>query len=466
MATVTEYDAATLSTTTNASVYTSASFTPAVGDLLVVSVIAAGTVTDPATLTGSGNGVTTFTQVDRATFNSAHSTYIFVADALATGTASMTVEFDCTGDAATGCIIMVCGVVGMSKTGADAIRQFCLEDDQPGGTQPQFVFPGACLTGNVTVYALGEISTGGILTPTNWTEGDEASFSSPTCGGGYGYRASGFTGTTVDWPGNETAHGGVFVELDTSSSGGTEHPVSGQVDAVTALTATVALAAALSGAVAGVSAGEGEVQARLALSGQVDAASTASGTAGSIQGASGSVAGTSATTGTVGLLTAATGTAEATTTATGAPTLLAPVSGTTAAVSTVSGAPDIVNLDAAGTIAATSDTSGAPTLLAVAAGTCAATTTAAGTLGPSLLALMGLAPGVSAVSGAVELAVPVSGVAAAVSGVSGAVDVLDTTGFRDITVTAELARPWGADLVDNAAADLTGRRYTATITRP
>lgn len=219
MATVTEYDAATLATTTNADTYDSGSFSPgSVGELLVVAVIAGGT-SDPAVLTASGNGVSTFHRVDMVGFNGdLNETYLFVANQLTTGTSAMTVTFDCTGDTASGAIIQVCGVVGMSKTGSAAVRQSTSIANGTGGTTPEFVFPGNCLTGNVTIYAIGEISTGGLLTPTNWTEGAQSSFSTPTIGGAYGYRESGFTGTTVTWPGNETAHGGVFVELDTTSS--------------------------------------------------------------------------------------------------------------------------------------------------------------------------------------------------------------------------------------------------------
>lgn len=220
MATVTEYDAATSTSTSNVNTYDSASFSPgSTGELLVVSVVAGGT-SDPGEVTAAANGVSTFTRVDSVGFNgSINETYLFIADQLTTGTSAMTVTFDCTGDVGSGAIVMVCGVVGMSKTGATAIRQFAVVENGTGGTTPAFTFASACLTGNVTIYAIGEISTAGLNNPTNWTEGAQSSFSSPTIGGAYGYRESGFTGTTVTWPASETAHGGIIVELDTSGSG-------------------------------------------------------------------------------------------------------------------------------------------------------------------------------------------------------------------------------------------------------
>lgn len=217
MSTVTEYDAASRSSSLNQETYPSNSFSPAVGDLPVVFVISSGTV-DAGAISASANGISSFVSAGRATFGpTVHSVYMFIGEQLATGTAAMTVTFDCTGDPATGALVFACGVSGMTKVGAAAIRQVDLLDNGAGATQPQFVLPAPALSSNVTLYALGEISSAGILTPTGWTQGAWDTFSTPTIGGGYGYRNSGFSGTTVNWPGNETAHGGIFVELDTSS---------------------------------------------------------------------------------------------------------------------------------------------------------------------------------------------------------------------------------------------------------
>lgn len=223
MATITDSGAVTASTS-NVSTYASASFAPAVGDLLVVLVVASTTV-DAGDVTVSANGVTSMTRVDRSTSStSIHSQYIFVANQLTTGTASMTVTFDCTGDDATGAIVMVARVAGMTKTGATAIKQSVKLDNGAGGTTPTFVLPSSCLTGNPTLVVLGQVATAGSLPPSGWTEAVDTSYGTPTIGGTYVFRDSGFTGTTITWGDTETAHGGVAVELDASGSGTT--PVS------------------------------------------------------------------------------------------------------------------------------------------------------------------------------------------------------------------------------------------------
>jgi hypothetical protein len=221
MATTTHKTA--LTTTTNAAIYTTAGFTPALGDLLVVLVVAASTIDDGA-VTASANGISTFTRVDRAIFNlSNHSAYIFIADQLAAGTASMTVTFDCTGDDAGGAVVQVAAVSGMTRTGIDAVRQHAKLDNGDGPSTPVFTFSSACLTSNPTLVCLGQISTAGSTPPTNWSEGSDTSFSTPTIGGTYVYRDSGFTGTTITWGDSETANGGIAIELDTTDPGETEY---------------------------------------------------------------------------------------------------------------------------------------------------------------------------------------------------------------------------------------------------
>lgn len=219
MGTFVEYDAATVASSTDGATRVTPSFTPGGDELLVVKVTASGTVTNTATLTSSANGIT-FALLARATFGpTIHSVYVFVAKRRTPASpAAMTLTFDCTGDNHSGAIIHVAGITGMERVGLDAVRQHVIINDGTGGTAPVFTLPSNALTGNPTYYALAEISTGGVLTPTNWTEGAESSYSTPTIGAAYGYRNSGYTGTGPTWPGNETAHGGVFIEFDTSAA--------------------------------------------------------------------------------------------------------------------------------------------------------------------------------------------------------------------------------------------------------
>jgi hypothetical protein len=223
----------------------SGSFSPASGDLLVAFCVANGSVdAGEITLTPT-NGVSSFTKVDDAIGGpDLHTHYIFVADQLTTGTSSMSLTFDVTGDTATGLSIAVASVSDMTRVGLDAVKQSTVIDNGAGGVPPAFTFGTSCLTGNPTMFVLGNVSTGGLSVPTNWTEaaGSDLTWSSPTYGVHYCYRNSGFTGTTITYPSNETAHGGVAIELDTSSAGtdGTASP------AVIAVTSTLP-AATISG---------------------------------------------------------------------------------------------------------------------------------------------------------------------------------------------------------------------------
>jgi hypothetical protein len=222
VASVTEYDSATAQSTTDGTTRVSGNIAPAPGQLLRIVVIASGTVANDATVTAAANGVSTFYMVGRATFGpTIHSVYEFIAEQFTTGSATMTVTFTCTSDAHTGAIVLVSAFNGMTKAGSAAVRsvggtpQVSILDNGAGASAPAFPALGAAvLSTNPTTYALGEISTGGVLNPTGWTQGAGGSYSTPTIGGAYGYRISGFTGTAPTWPGNETAHGGIFVEYD------------------------------------------------------------------------------------------------------------------------------------------------------------------------------------------------------------------------------------------------------------
>jgi hypothetical protein len=224
MATWTEFDSATTQNTANQNTYSSGNIAPSVGQLLRVVVIASGTTANDATVTAAANGVSTFHPVGRATFGpTIHSVYEFIADQFTTGTATMTVTFNCSSDQPTGAIVLVSALNGMERAGSAAVRsvggtpQVSILNNGAGASVPAFPALGAnVLTTNPTGYALGEISTAGVLNPTGWTQGASGGYSTPTIGGAYGYRNSGFTGTAPTWPGNETAHGGLFVEYDAS----------------------------------------------------------------------------------------------------------------------------------------------------------------------------------------------------------------------------------------------------------
>lgn len=211
--------------TSNVSSYASGSFTPAAGDLLVAFVLATGDVLDVAggypTLTGSLG--MTFTRVPTRAVkaSSADSLYLFVGDQPAVNSAQ-TVTFDTTGDAATGAIIAVARVSGMTRMGnSGAVRQSAKQDNGASAATPAPAFGANALTGNPVIGCVGlATSTANkIVHPTGWSEkSDVAGYSTPTTGLEYAAIDSGFTGTTVTWGGTApSAFCATIVELDTTA---------------------------------------------------------------------------------------------------------------------------------------------------------------------------------------------------------------------------------------------------------
>jgi len=207
--------------TSNLNSYASGSFTPDANGLLVVFVVASGTVDSGPTLTDS-LALTTFTLVTSALKNSsADKMYCFVANQLVAASAR-TVTFGCPNDAATGAIISVFSITGLSKAGLSAIRQSAVQANQALGGTPAPTFGLACLTGNPVLGCIGNsTSPAATMTPpTSWTEsaGADTGYGTPTTGSEVVQRDSGFTGTTVTWGStSSTAFGSIIVELDTSS---------------------------------------------------------------------------------------------------------------------------------------------------------------------------------------------------------------------------------------------------------
>lgn len=214
--------------TLNVTSYASGSFTAAVGDLIVAFVGATATVAASPTLTDSLAEVT-FTKIT-SSVKSGDTIYLFVANGLATSTSSRTVTFDCTGDAATGAIITVYVITGMTRTGSGAVRQSAIQNSQTLGTTPAPAFSGAALTGNPVLGAVANATNPAALSvpagsaPT-WTEGSDSGYATPTTGQETIWAASGFTGTTITWGSTSvTAYSDIIAEFDAST------PLAGEDD--------------------------------------------------------------------------------------------------------------------------------------------------------------------------------------------------------------------------------------------
>lgn len=213
---------------TAASPLTSGAFTPALNDLLIVFVVASGTVQDPAQLSSSVG--TTFTQIARATYNSStNSVYAFVANKLVISATSQTVTFSCPSDASTGQIIAVCSVSGLTRMGISAIRQYKTRNNQGSGTAPSATFDLTTLTVNPLLGVVGNTVNAATLSPpADWTERADTGYGSPSTGLEYATRDSGFAGTVITWGSNSISGSGtIILEINTSRiprSVGVGHP--------------------------------------------------------------------------------------------------------------------------------------------------------------------------------------------------------------------------------------------------
>lgn len=219
MSTVTHANSA--ATTNNGTSYVSGSFTPVVGDLLVVFVSAAAEALAAPTLTASANGIT-FSRSPRIAVkaSSADRLYTFVANELVPSSPSaMTVTFDCTGDTANGAGIAVARVDGMARTGLSAIRQSAFVSNIADTVALTTTFATEPHTNNPVMQAVFVSNTAGTTAPTGLTEQADWSFSVPNAGGGYSSVNSGFTSKTITL--GTTSHSGacaVAIELDTSAA--------------------------------------------------------------------------------------------------------------------------------------------------------------------------------------------------------------------------------------------------------
>lgn len=210
------------SSTANANTYTSDSFTPAEGELLVVIAGITATVTAPA-CTASANGITFTRVVGEGWSAGAHRHAIFVANELVPASpSSMTVTVDVTGDAGSGANIAVLRVQGMQRTGTAAVRQATALTNVVGtGGAYDLGFAAATLSSNIVILSLANNSNpAGITPPTGFTETHDIGYDTPSAGlevcydltGGYTTRTFGSTSATIG-----TANG---IELDTSAPSG------------------------------------------------------------------------------------------------------------------------------------------------------------------------------------------------------------------------------------------------------
>ncbi len=223
----------TTADTSNVTTYTTASFTPTAGTLLVVLVSSTGSVATAPTVTASANSMTFTLGSTTANYGvgGIHTLYAFVSNQLVPSSpAAMTVTFTCTADASTGVVLFTAAVSGMTNTGSAAIRQMAAENAQVSPNTPTVTFGSACLTGNPVVGITSQVSVNNPGAPASWTERGFLTIATPTSGSEYASIDSGFTSATVTWGGASSGnHGSLALELDASSGATVTVPPSNTV---------------------------------------------------------------------------------------------------------------------------------------------------------------------------------------------------------------------------------------------
>ena len=351
---------ATINSTTNASSYASASFTPTAGDLLVLLASPSG-VTAAGSATASANGITFTRLTATATRASVDVVEMFVANQLVPASPSaMTVTY-ATGAAATGAIGFVTSIAGMLAAGPAVVRQQ-VGSNQAAGATPAITFGGVCLTGNTVVAACFNATSPATLTPpTSFTERADVGYATPTRGGESVTRNSGHTSATVTWASTSaTACATVGIELDTTlCTGAVALAATDTIStaAVVGVVGDVALAAtATITATASVAGGGGSFNVDAALA--ATDAITAAAQVGKVTGATLAATDTITTAGVVGKATGATLAGTATTTATA---VVAASTGATLAATATITAVAVVGVSSSATIAATATITAAGT---------------------------------------------------------------------------------------------------------
>jgi hypothetical protein len=202
---VTLLGSATFSTASGTKTVTA---TPAVGDLIVIITAHTGNLSTASPTDDNSSG--TYTRITGARkASSADAVQVFVRDALI-GSAVSTVFTHAPGTSSGGGLAVL-KVTGMTATGAAAVIQSAIQENQASGGTPAPVFGAAPSAANAIIGAVFNATSPATMTPrTNFTERADVGYSSPTTGLEVMSRDSGETATTQTWG---SASGSAFSSL-------------------------------------------------------------------------------------------------------------------------------------------------------------------------------------------------------------------------------------------------------------
>jgi hypothetical protein len=155
----------------------STTFTPAVGDLIVVLVTV---MTKGSTTVSDNQGGAYTASASCLKASSADLLQFFVRNSLVSSAVSHTVTS--TQSASTGGGIAAFKVTGMASTGAAAVRQSGVQSNQTAGGTPTPTLPGAPLTKNPILSAAFTSAQVGFTQKAGYTEHFDTTFNNPATG--------------------------------------------------------------------------------------------------------------------------------------------------------------------------------------------------------------------------------------------------------------------------------------------
>lgn len=193
-------------------------FTPAVGDLIVVIAVSTGLASGTTAVTDDQGGTYTQVDVDRTGFSTTGGLTAWIRNGLISNAVQHIVTAAQAGS--TGGGLCVLQVSGMSYYGAAALRSSGGQSTGTAGTTPAPVLSNTPLTTNPIILSVanGTNSTTTVTQRTSFTEACDLGYNTPATGFEVCWRASGET-TATQTLGSTTASAfaSIALELDAST---------------------------------------------------------------------------------------------------------------------------------------------------------------------------------------------------------------------------------------------------------
>lgn len=207
--------------TSNASTYDFASFTPTASALLVVIAMVRGSVGVGTMVNVSGTSLTWTRKTAFAWNAGADTMYVHWAKVPASTVASV-YRVDTGADGGTGCIAYMYQFTGHDAVTSDPIKQ--IATNAAATANPVATFATALNTNNGYCAgwegALSSANPANVSAPpVSWTEVGDNGFATPTTNGSGAFRAGGETGTTVTFTAGATTYGIIAVEVYVDGAG-------------------------------------------------------------------------------------------------------------------------------------------------------------------------------------------------------------------------------------------------------